>query len=84
MYIFFLRFFAAVVVFTDTFKTLSKDFCSMKTYYLQVRIQNHWTVPLDTPLEPQPHHTFISSLTKNVISLHSAEGFLKSFVQQTA
>lgn len=57
MYIFFLRFFffAAVVVFTDTFKTLSKDFCSMKTYYLQVRIQNHWTVPLDTPLEPQPH-----------------------------
>lgn len=47
----------------------------MKTY-LQVMIQNHWTVPLD-------HLPFFSpSPPKN--SLHSAEGFLKSFVQQTA
>lgn len=60
MYIFFLRFFAAVVVFTDTFKTLSKDFCSMKTYYLQVRIQNHWTVPLTghPPWAPTPPHFY--------------------------
>lgn len=50
----------------------------MKTY-LQVMIQNHWTVPFDP--KPLP---FISSPPKNVISLHSAEGFLKSFVQQTA
>lgn len=34
--------------FTDTFKTLSKSFCCMKTY-LQVTIQNHWTVPLNPP-----------------------------------
>lgn len=45
----------------------------MKTY-LQVMIQNHWTVPLDHP--PPPFYF--------VTSLHSAEGFLKSFVQQTA
>lgn len=41
--------------------------------YLQVRIQNiglyHWTPP---------------SPPKNIISLHSAEGFVKRFVQQTA
>lgn len=43
------------IFFTDTFKILSKKFffslfcfCFMKMY-LQVRIENHWTVPLDYP-----------------------------------
>lgn len=50
--------------------------------YLHVRIENHWTLPLDHPgfflflLSPTLRGTFFS--------LHSAEGFLKSFVQQTA
>lgn len=43
-------------------------------------IQNYWTVPLDQP----PRHPFLFYLSPLVTSLHSAEGFLKSFVQQTA
>lgn len=39
--------------------------------YLQVRIENQWTVPLDR---------HISYPSKNIFfSLHSAEGFLKKF-----
>lgn len=41
--------------------------------YLQVRIENHWTVPPDEPPPPS-----VSPPPKRVFSLHSAEGFLKS------
>lgn len=47
--------------------------------YLQVRIENHWTVPPDEPPPPS-----VSPPPKRVFSLHSAEGVLKKFVQQTA
>lgn len=50
----------------------------MKRYYLHIMIQNHWTQ------EPPPPTLFISSQTEIVTSLHSAEGFWKMFVQQTA
>lgn len=56
----------------------------MKTYYLHFMIQNHSSVT-GRPQHHPTHNPFISSpSTKNVTSLHSAEGFLKSFVQQTA
>lgn len=66
------------IFFTDLKHYQKVVFCCMKMY-LQVRIENHWTVPPDEPPPPS-----VSPPPKRVFSLHSAEGVLKKFVQQTA
>lgn len=70
------------IFFTDTFKILSKKFffslfcfCFMKMY-LQVRIENHWTVPLD---HPAFFVFFISYPPKNVFLFTQCRRLLEKF-----
>lgn len=67
-------------IFTDTFKILSKKFFFfLVLLYENVFTSQDWK-PLDCTIGPPHRFIFLPS----VFSLHSAEGFLKSFVQQTA
>lgn len=67
-------------IFTDTFKILSKKFFFfLVLLYENVSTSQDWK-PLDCTIGPPHRFIFLPS----VFSLHSAEGFLKSFVQQTA